>query len=403
MATEKKVEKKLTLDDLKKSIKKESKYGVSSLKTDWNPVSTGSLTLDLATGIGGFPRGGIVEMYAEFSAGKTYLAQKVCAMGIEQGLRVAYIDAEHSVDPDWAKYNGLDITDEDLVVFAQPDTLEDSCNLVKKLVDSGYYGVIIMDSLSSMVPEAELQGKIGDMTVGLKARRLNQFWRMITGTLKRTNTLLVTTGQLRDTIGGNSFGDNSTTDYGNGLKFAAWMRLRLYRGTEKDKNSVAVATNTNVRFDKNKCGVTGKYAKFQIVYGEGLDNYKELFDLSSEYNVIKKAGSWYSYNGENIGQGYNGFKQSLLEEPALLDKVIDGLNNVFVEEGFKQAKKLDKERYNCIKIYKKGVDLRTKLLTLNTEDVRLQKETGRIPLPTQSDEMGEMRELQEFSESESDK
>lgn len=338
--------KEITLEDLKKGLKK--KYDLDNISSDI-VIPTGSLSLDMATGIGGFPLGKIVETFAEESAGKTFVAMKVCANAIKMGYNVAYIDSEFAIDKKWAKYNGFDI-DSPQVIFNQPNSLEDALNIAIDIAESKLVNIIVLDSLSSMVPIKEIEGNIGADTVGLKARRVGQFLRKITSILNKNNVLLLTIGQLRDTIGGMSFGDTSTTDYGNSMKFFASMRIRYWKGIEKDSNKNPIANRTTVKILKNKCHIPFGTAKFDIVFGEGIDSDKELILMAKEYQIIKTSGSWYSMDGMQLGQGVDGVKDAMLEEPALKTRIITALNDKFESE-------------NLI---------------------------GRIPLPSQSTELGEM-------------
>jgi recombination protein RecA len=340
----KKETKKITLDDLKKSIKKQ--YSSTAENGKYEVISTGSLSLDLATGIGGFPLGRIVETYGWESSGKSFIAMKTCANAVKQGYNVAYLDSEFAMDKDWAKFNGFDIESEQ-VVFEQPDTVEDACNIAIELAESGLIKVIVIDSLSSLTPQKELEGDVGDNTIGLKARILGQFVRKIKGILKRNNVLLITVGQLRNSIGGMTYGENATTDYGNAMKFFASMRVRYWKGIEKD-NGVPIANRTTVKIEKNKCSVPFGSAKYDIVYGKGIDNDKELVILAEELGVISKSGSWYKYNDEPIGQGSNGVINSMLEEPKLKIDIITNVN----------------------------------------KQLEINERVGRVPLPSQSAQMG---------------
>ncbi len=341
----------MNLEDLKKSVEKQ--YGMGDVVGGYDVIPTGSIGLDMATGIGGFPLGRIVETFAQESCGKTFIAQKVCANAIKMGLKVAYIDAEYAIDPDWAKFNGFDLEDPN-VLFFQPDTVEDACNITDEIARSGLVSVIVIDSLSALVPEKEFEAPVGTSTIGVKARLLSQFLRKIKGTLRKNNVLLLTIGQMRDSIGGISFGDSATTDYGNGMKFTASMQVRYWRGIEKDKNGNPIANKTTAKVKKNKCATPFGVAKYQIVFGEGIDNDKEIVEIALDKKVITKNGAWYKMNGENIGQGSNGVKENMNANLDLKNAIIDGINKSFESS----------------------------------------KNAYRIPLATQSDELGEVRELQ---------
>lgn len=320
----------ITLNDLKKSVSKKYQIGSSE---DYQVISSGSIDLDIATGIGGFPLGRIVETYAQESAGKTFIAMKTAANALKVDPRaVAYIDSEFAMDKTWAKLNGLDMEDE-RVLFYQPDTVENACNLIIDLVKSGLVSVVVLDSISSLVPQKELEGEVGDSTIGLKARLLGQFLRIIRGELLRNNVLLLTVGQLRDSIGGISFGDTATTDYGNAMKFYASMRVRYWKGIEKDSSGQPIANRTTAKIEKNKCATPFGKASFDIVYGEGIDSDKELINIAIREEVLPKAASWITLPDGSKTQGINGVKEAMLEQPQLRIDLINKINEKFRGKG----------------------------------------------------------------------
>jgi recombination protein RecA len=264
-----------------------------------NVIPTGSLTLDHALGVGGVPRGRIVEIYGPESSGKTTLAQHIIAEAQKMGGTCAFVDAEHALDPNYAEALGIDIDD---LLISQPDTGEQALNITDTLVRSGALDVIVIDSVSALVPEAELEGDMGDSHVGLQARLMSQALRKLAGTINRTKTVLIFINQLRMKIGV-MFGNPETTSGGRALKFYSSVRLDIRRiGAVKDGKDV-IGNRTRVRVKKNKVAPPFREAEFDIIYGEGISSLGELIDLGSESDIIEKRGSWYSYDGDTIAQG----------------------------------------------------------------------------------------------------
>ncbi|AKC32427.1 protein RecA [Candidatus Pantoea carbekii] len=266
---------------------------------DIETISTGSLSLDIALGAGGLPIGRIVEIYGPESSGKTTLTLQVISSAQIQGKTCAFIDAEHALDPTYAKKLGVDI---DNLLCSQPDTGEQALEICDALARSGAVDVIIVDSVAALTPKAEIEGEIGDSHMGLAARMMSQAMRKLAGNLKQSNTLLIFINQIRMKIGV-MFGNPETTTGGNALKFYASVRLDIRRiGAIKEGDEV-VGSETRVKVVKNKVAVPFKQAEFQIMYGEGINTFGELLDLGVKYKMIEKAGAWYSYNGNKIGQG----------------------------------------------------------------------------------------------------
>lgn len=262
-------------------------------------ISTGSLSLDIALGSGGLPMGRIVEIYGPESSGKTTLTLQVIASAQKKGKVCAFIDAEHALDPIYAKKIGVDI---DNLLCSQPDTGEQALEICNILAKSKTVSVMVVDSVAALTPKAEIEGEIGDSHIGLTARMMSQAMRKLTGTLKQSNTLLIFINQIRMKIGV-VFGNPETTTGGNALKFYSSVRLDIRRiGTVKD-NDNPIGSETRVKVVKNKISAPFKQAEFQILYGAGINFYKELLDLGVAKNFIEKMGTWYSYNGEKIGQG----------------------------------------------------------------------------------------------------
>ena len=262
-------------------------------------IPTGSLSLDIALGIGGVPKGRIIEIYGPESSGKTTLALHVLAEAQKMGGEVAFVDAEHALDPTYAKALGVNVAD---MLISQPDTGEQALEICDALARSGAVDVIVVDSVAALTPKAEIEGEIGDSHMGLAARMMSQAMRKLAGNLKQSNTLLIFINQIRMKIGV-MFGNPETTTGGNALKFYASVRLDIRRiGAVKEGENV-VGSETRVKVVKNKIAAPFKQAEFQILYGEGINFYGELVDLGVKEKLIEKAGAWYSYKGEKIGQG----------------------------------------------------------------------------------------------------
>lgn len=279
-------------------------------------ISTGSLGLDIALGIGGLPRGRIVEVYGPESSGKTTLAQHVVAQAQKAGGKCAYIDAEHALDPIYAKKLGVDI---DNLLISQPDTGEQALEIADTLVRSGAIDVLVVDSVAALVPKAELEGEMGDSHVGLQARLMSQALRKLTASVARSNTLIIFINQLRMKIGV-MFGNPETTTGGNALKFYASVRIEIRRGAQiKDKDET-IGNNTTVKIVKNKVAPPFRTVEFDIIYGEGISKTGELIDLGIKAGLIEKSGAWISYKGERW-QGRENARTFLRENPAVADDI----------------------------------------------------------------------------------
>ncbi|MEE8731020.1 MAG: recombinase RecA [Rahnella inusitata] len=286
---------------------------------DVETISTGSLSLDIALGAGGLPMGRIVEIYGPESSGKTTLTLQVIAAAQREGKTCAFIDAEHALDPIYAKKLGVDI---DNLLCSQPDTGEQALEICDALTRSGAVDVIIVDSVAALTPKAEIEGEIGDSHMGLAARMMSQAMRKLAGNLKNANTLLIFINQIRMKIGV-MFGNPETTTGGNALKFYASVRLDIRRIGAIKEGDVVIGSETRVKVVKNKIAAPFKQAEFQILYGEGININGELIDLGVKHKLVEKAGAWYSYNGEKIGQGKSNSCNYLKENPKIaaeLDK-----------------------------------------------------------------------------------
>ncbi|HUN93709.1 MAG TPA: recombinase RecA [Burkholderiaceae bacterium] len=280
---------------------------------DIDVVSTGSLTLDIALGVGGLPRGRVVEVFGPESSGKTTLTLQVIAEMQKVGGTCAFIDAEHALDVQYAQKLGVNLQE---LLISQPDTGEQALEIVDALVRSGSVDLIVIDSVAALTPKAEIEGEMGDSLPGLQARLMSQALRKLTATIKRTNTLVVFINQIRMKIGV-MFGNPETTTGGNALKFYASVRLDIRRVGSIKKAEEVIGSETKVKVVKNKVAPPFRQADFDILYGEGISREGEVLDLGSDNNVVEKSGAWYSYGGERIGQGKDNAREYLKANPAM--------------------------------------------------------------------------------------
>jgi recombination protein RecA len=293
------------------------KLGSRDLGLATDTVSTGSLGLDIALGIGGLPRGRIVEIYGPESSGKTTLALHVVAEVQKKGGTAAYVDAEHALDPVYAKKLGVDI---DEMLISQPDTGEQALEITDTLVRSGGVDIVVVDSVAALTPKAELEGEMGDQLPGLQARLMSQALRKLTGSISKSNTIVIFINQIRMKIGV-MFGNPETTSGGNALKFYASVRLDIRRiGAIKDRDEV-VGNQTRVKVVKNKVAPPFKQVEFDIMYGQGVSKNGELVDLGVKAGIVEKSGSWYSFDGSRIGQGREAAKTFLAQNTDIADKI----------------------------------------------------------------------------------
>jgi recombination protein RecA len=293
------------------------KLGSRDLGVATDAVSTGSLGLDIALGIGGLPRGRVIEVYGPESSGKTTLALHVVAEIQKKGGVAAYVDAEHALDPVYAKKLGVDI---DEMLISQPDTGEQALEITDTLVRSGGVDIVVIDSVAALTPKAELEGEMGDSLPGLQARLMSQALRKLTGSISKSNTIVLFINQIRMKIG-IMFGNPETTTGGNALKFYSSVRLDIRRiGAIKDRDEV-VGNQTRVKVVKNKVAPPFKQVEFDIMYGQGVSKVGELIDLGVKAGIVEKSGSWYSYDGSRIGQGREAAKTFLGENPDIADRI----------------------------------------------------------------------------------
>lgn len=304
----------LTLDKLEKSYGKGTimKLG-DSVVEPLEAISTGSLTLDIALGVGGIPKGRIIEIYGPESSGKTTLATHIIAEAQKKGGIAAFIDAEHAFDQFYAKKLGVDT---DNLLISQPDCGEQALEIADNLIRSGAIDVIVIDSVAALVPKSEIEGEMGDSKMGLQARLMSQALRKLTGTISKTGCSCIFINQLRDKIGV-MFGNPETTTGGNALKFYSSVRLDIRRISQiKDTDEVA-GNRVKVKIVKNKVAPPFRIAEFDIMFGEGISKTGEIIDLGVDFGIIKKAGSWFSYGDTKLGQGRDAVKQLLLDNPEL--------------------------------------------------------------------------------------
>jgi recombination protein RecA len=289
------------------------RLGTQKVQPEIEVISSGSLGLDIALGIGGLPKGRIIEIYGPESSGKTTLALHAIAEAQKKGGTCAFIDAEHALDPGYARKLGVDV---DNLLISQPDAGEQALEIADTLVRSGAVDVLVIDSVAALVPRAELEGEMGDTHVGLHARLMSQALRKLTGSVSRSNTLLIFLNQIRLKIGV-MFGNPETTTGGNALKFYASVRMEIRRiGAIKDRDSV-VGNQTRVKVVKNKMAPPFREVEFDIMYGEGISKVGELVDLGVKANVVEKSGAWFSHDSQRIGQGRENAKQFLRDHPEM--------------------------------------------------------------------------------------
>ncbi len=293
------------------------KLGDETAKLNIESISTGSISLDLATGIGGVPKGRIIEVFGPESSGKTTLTLHIVAQAQKSGGRAAFIDAEHALDPQYAKNLGVDV---DELLVAQPDTGEQALEICDMLARSGSLDVIVIDSVAALVPRAEIQGEMGDTHVGLQARLMSQALRKLTGTVHKSNTCVVFINQLREKVGV-MFGSPEVTTGGRALKFYSSIRLDVRRIETIKSGEEMLGNRTRVKIVKNKVAPPFKQAEFDIMYGKGISRSGDVLDCATNNKIVEKSGAWYSFEGEKIGQGRENVKKYLESNPDILDKI----------------------------------------------------------------------------------
>jgi len=310
------------------------RLGDHDVSRDIQAVSTGSLGLDIALGVGGLPRGRVIEIYGPESSGKTTLTLQVIAEMQKMGGTAAFIDAEHALDPVYAQKLGVDV---DNLLVSQPDTGEQALEIADMLVRSGSVDVVVVDSVAALTPKAEIEGEMGDSHMGLQARLMSQALRKLTANIKRTNTLVIFINQIRMKIGV-MFGNPETTTGGNALKFYASVRLDIRRVGAIKKGDEIIGNETKVKVVKNKVSPPFKEAFFDILYGQGISREGEIIELGVAHKLVDKSGAWYAYNGEKIGQGKDNAREFLKEHPEIAHEIeakvraAVGVNNPMADE-----------------------------------------------------------------------
>ena len=302
------------------------RMGDNPISRDIDVISTGSLGLDVALGIGGLPKGRIVEIYGPESSGKTTMTLQVIAECQKAGGTAAFVDAEHALDPEYARRLGVDV---DELLISQPDTGDQALEVVDMLVRSSAVDIIVVDSVAALTPKAEIEGDMGDTHVGLQARLMSQALRKLTGNIKRTNTLVIFINQIRMKIGV-MFGSPETTTGGNALKFYCSVRMDIRRIGAIKRGDEIVGNETRVKVIKNKMAPPFRQTEFEILYGEGVSREGELIDLGVQNGLVDKAGAWYSYNGDRIGQGKENVRKHFLENPEIADDIDKRLREILL-------------------------------------------------------------------------
>ncbi len=318
------------LDEALKKI--ERTYGKGSvmkmgdkIETEISTVPSGSVSLDIALGVGGYPRGRIIEIYGPESSGKTTVALHAIAEAQKKGGVAAFIDAEHALDPKYARAIGVNV---DELLLSQPDTGEQGLEIADALISSGAIDILVIDSVAALVPRAEIEGEMGDSHMGLQARLMSQALRKLSGSINKTKTIAIFINQIREKIG-IMFGNPETTPGGRALKFYSTVRLEVRRAEQIKSGTDVVGNRTKIKIVKNKVAPPFKVAEVDIMYGEGISSVGEIVDIASEHDIINKSGSWYAYQDEKIGQGRENAKKFLLANPQMLEEIDNKVRTLY--------------------------------------------------------------------------
>ncbi|WP_373738967.1 recombinase RecA, partial [Jeotgalibaca porci] len=318
------------LDEALKKI--ERTYGKGSvmkmgdkIETEISTVPSGSVALDIALGVGGYPRGRIIEIYGPESSGKTTVALHAIAEAQKKGGVAAFIDAEHALDPKYARAIGVNV---DELLLSQPDTGEQGLEIADALISSGAIDILVIDSVAALVPRAEIEGEMGDSHMGLQARLMSQALRKLSGSINKTKTIAIFINQIREKIGV-MFGNPETTPGGRALKFYSTVRLEVRRAEQIKSGTDVIGNRTKIKVVKNKVAPPFKLAEVDIMYGEGISSVGEIVDIASEHDIINKSGSWYSYQDEKIGQGRENAKKFLIANPQMLEEIDNKVRTLY--------------------------------------------------------------------------
>ncbi|MEG0286981.1 MULTISPECIES: recombinase RecA [Vagococcus] len=335
---------KAALDAALKKIEKDFGKGSvmklgEKVDTQISTVSSGSLALDSALGVGGYPRGRIIEVYGPESSGKTTVALHAIASVQKQGGTAAFIDAEHALDPKYAQALGVNI---DELLLSQPDTGEQGLNIAEALVSSGAIDIVVVDSVAALVPRAEIDGEMGDSHVGLQARLMSQALRKLSGTINKTKTIAIFINQIREKVGV-MFGNPEVTPGGRALKFYATVRLEVRRAEQLKQGTDIVGNRTKIKVVKNKVAPPFRIAEVDIMYGEGISQEGELLDMASDKDIVNKSGAWYSYNDEKIGQGRENAKKFLAENGDIMQEIYEKVRVAYNMDGVVAPEEIEED------------------------------------------------------------
>jgi recombination protein RecA len=332
----------MALGQIEKQFGKGSimRLGEASAKMQVEVIPTGALTLDLALGVGGIPRGRVIEIYGPESSGKTTVALHIIAESQKRGGIAAFVDAEHALDPIYAKNLGVDI---DNLLISQPDTGEQALEIAEALVRSGAIDVVVVDSVAALVPRAEIEGEMGDSHVGLQARLMSQALRKLSGAISKSRTTAIFINQLREKVG-IMFGNPEVTPGGRALKFYASVRLEVRRVESIKHGQDVVGNRTRVKVVKNKVAPPFKQAEFDIIYGKGISSESCLIDLAVDHDILQKSGTWYSYNDNRIGQGRENVREFLVNNPEIAEEIEEKIREILLPQPDLQDAAADKQK-----------------------------------------------------------